>query len=68
MLKFTERTENGIFGNIITLGNGVKLYPEDWNGEVYTVNGKSYKPIQEADVIDDDGEVLQWKTIGFEEV
>lgn len=72
MLKFTERTENGTFGNIITLENGVELFPNEWNGEEYIVkeNGEDrcFKPVQEPDVVDDNGEVLQWKTIGFEEV
>lgn len=68
MLKFTERTEDGVFGEIITLENGVELFPDEWNGEVYTSNGKSYKPVQEPDVIDDSGDVLQWKIVGYEEI
>lgn len=71
MLKFTERQETGVFGDIIVLENGVELFPDEWNGEVYTMkeDGKerTFKPVQEPDVIDDDGEVLQWKIIGYEE-
>lgn len=67
-MSFTERIEDGVFGVIITLENGVELYPDAWNGEVYNVDGKMYKPVQEPDEIDDDGEVLQYKTIGYEEL
>ena len=72
MLKFTERIESGVFGTIYTLENGVELFPNEWNGEVYIVkeNGmeRSFKPVQEPISFDDDGEVLQWEIIGFEEV
>ena len=72
MLKFTERAENGVFGNIITLENGIDLFPDEWNGEVYTVNENGreriFKPIQEPISFDDDGEPDQWETIGFEEI
>lgn len=27
----------------------------------------TYGPVQEPDEVDDDGEVLQWKTTGYEE-
>ena len=72
MLKFTERKENGVFGDIITLENGIELFPEEWNGEVYTVkeNGRerTFKPVYEPISFDDDGEPEQWETIGFEEI
>lgn len=67
MMNFTEKTVNGVFGSVVVLENGVELYPDDWNGEVFTVDGKSYKPVVEPDELDD-GEVLQWKTVGYEEV
>lgn len=28
---------------------------------------RTYRPVQEPDEVDDDGEVLQWKTTGYEE-
>ena len=72
MLKFTERAENGIFGNIITLENGIELSQNEWNGEFYTVkeNGRerTFNPIQEPISFDDDGEPDQWEIIGFEEI
>ena len=72
MLKFKEHTENGIFGDIITLENGIEIFPEEWNGEVYTVkeNGRerTFKPIQEPISFDDDGEPDQWEIMGFEEI
>ena len=72
MLKFTERKENGVSGDIITLENGIELFPEDWNGEVYTVkeNGRerTFKPVYEPISFDDDGEPEQWGIIGYEEI
>ena len=72
MLAFTERKENGVFGNIITLENGIELFPEEWNGEVYTVkeNGRerTFKPVYEPTSFDDYGEPEQWETIGYEEI
>ena len=72
MLKFTERSEDGIFGNVITLENEIELFPDEWNGEVYTVNEngreRTFKPIQEPISFDDDGEPDQWEIIGFEEI
>ena len=72
MLKFTERKESGVFGDIITLENGIELFPEDWNGEVYTVkeNGRerTFKPVYEPISFDDDGEPEQWGIIGYEEI
>ena len=72
MLKFIEHAENGIFGNVITLENGIELFPDECNGEVYTVkdNGRerTFKPIQEPISFDDNGEPEQWETIGFEEI
>lgn len=49
------------------------LINEEWNGEVYTIKDtenteRSYRPVEEPDVVDDDGEVLQWKIVGFEEI
>ena len=72
MLKYKVHTENGIFRDIITLENGIELFPEEWNGEVYTVkeNGRerTFKPIQEPISFDDDGEPYHWEIIGFEEI
>ena len=56
----------------VFLDNGVVLTEDEWNGEVYTVleneKERTFKPVQEPDVTDDDGEVLQWKTTGYEEL
>lgn len=56
----------------VFLDNGFVLTDDEWNGEVYTLleNGKerTFKPVHEPDVTDDDGEVLQWKIIGYEEL
>lgn len=57
----------------VYLENGVVLINEEWNGEVYTIKDtenteRSYRPVEEPDVMDDDGEVLQWKIVGFEEI
>ena len=73
MLNFIEKRVEGVNDFIIELDNGVELFESDWNGEVYILKDKtgrerSYRPVEEPDVIDDDGEVLQWKIIGFEEV
>ena len=72
MLKFTERKENGVFGDVITLENGVELFPEEWNGEVYTVKEncreRTFKPVYEPISFDDDGEPEQWEIIGYEEI
>ena len=51
----------------VYLENGVVLIDKEWNGEVYTVKDeegkeRTYRPVQEPDEVDDDGEVLQWKT------
>lgn len=48
------------------------LIDKEWNGEVYTVKDeegkeRTYRPVQEPDEVDDDGEVLQWKTTDYEE-
>lgn len=56
----------------VYLENGVVLIDREWNGEVYTAKDaegkeRTYRPVQEPDVLDDDGEVLQWKTVGYEE-
>lgn len=56
----------------VYLENGVVLIDKEWNGEVYTAKDtegkeRTYRPVQEPDVLDDDGEVLQWKTVGYEE-
>ena len=56
----------------VFLDNGVVLTDDEWDGEAYTVSegGKerTFKPVQEPDVTDEDGEVLQWKIIGYEEL
>ena len=48
------------------LEDGTILCRSEWNGEAYNVNGALYTPIQEPDVYDEDGTVLQYKIIGFE--
>lgn len=72
MLKFTERMESGVTGEIYTLENGFELFPNDWNGEAYTVkdNGieRSFKPVEAPISFDEDGEPFQYELIGFEEV
>lgn len=72
MLKFTERREEGVFEDIITLENGIELFPEDWNGELYTVkeNGRerTFKPVEMPISFDEDGEPDQWGIIGYEEI
>lgn len=72
MLKFTERTEAGVFGDVIVLETGIELFPNEWNGEVYTVRGtgveRTFKPVYEPISFDDDGEPEQWEIVGFEEV
>lgn len=68
MLSYTERTECGVFGEIIVLENGIELFPDEWNGEVYTTNGKTYKPVQKPISYDDNGEPEQWEIIGYEEI
>ena len=72
MLKFTERLEEGICGTVVTLENGIELYPNEWNGEVYVVNGKGvervFKSIQMPISFDDGGVPDQWECIGFEEI
>lgn len=55
------------------LENGVVLLNNEWNGESYTVkdeNGaeKRYRPVEEPTETDEDGEVVQWDIVGYEEV
>lgn len=45
MLKFTERREEGVSGDIVILENGVELYPNEWNGEVYVVKEDGKEPL-----------------------
>lgn len=57
----------------VYLENGVILIEQEWNGEVYTVKDKdgkerTFRPVQEPDEVDDDGEVLFWKITGYEEL
>ncbi len=54
------------------LENGVVLTESEWNGEVYTVedeNGgeRRYRPVEEPAETDEDGEVVQWDIVGYEE-
>lgn len=51
----------------VYLDNGVILTEYEWNGDVYTIGIREYKPVQVPDVTGEDGEVLQWKIIGYEE-
>jgi hypothetical protein len=48
--------------NEITKKEFEERYPE-----VSTYGLEAYRPVQEPDEVDDDGEVLQWKTTGYEE-
>lgn len=55
------------------LENGTVLLNSEWNGENYTVkdeNGaeKRYRPVEQPSETDEDGEVLQYDVIGYEEV
>lgn len=55
------------------LENGVVLTESEWNGESYTVkdeNGaeKRYRPVEEPTETDENGEVLQYDVVGYEEV
>lgn len=72
MLKFETRNEVGVFGDIITLENGIELFPNEWNGEVYTVKEtgteRTFKPVYEPISFDEDGEPEQWEVVGFEEI
>ncbi len=56
----------------VYLENGVVLIDNEWNGETYTVkeDGKerTFRPVQEPDDVDEDGEVLSWTTTGYEEM
>lgn len=65
-LQFTERREEGVFGDIIVLENGIELFPDEWNGEEYTVKvdgvEKSYRPVQKYDA-----EYDQYDTVGYRE-
>ena len=70
--KFPEVSTYGLEAYMtVYLENGVVLIDKEWNGEVYTVkeDGKerTFRPVQEPDEVDEDGEVLQWKTVGYEE-
>lgn len=44
------------------LEDGTLLHEREWNGEVYIVDGKNYKPVHEYDEEHD-----MYNTIGFEE-
>lgn len=82
VVKITGTLQN-MYGDFVKVEyNGVKytveprkldiLIDKEWNGEVYTVKDeegkeRTYRPVQEPDEVDDDGEVLQWKTTGYEE-
>ena len=50
----------------VYLENGVILIDTEWNGEFYNVEGLHFTPIEEPDVIEENGDVLQWKIIGYE--
>lgn len=55
----------------VYLDNGIILIDGEWNGEVYTVKEdgreRTFRPIQEPDGVDENGEVIDWKTVGYEE-
>lgn len=55
------------------LENGVVLAESEWNGESYTVKDKKgvekrYRPVEQPSETDEDGEVVQWDIVGYEEV
>lgn len=55
------------------LENGTVLLNSEWNGESYTIkdeNGaeKRYRPVEKPTETDEDGEVVQWDIVGYEEV
>ena len=62
IISFTERKEEGV-GDVIVLENGVELYPNEWNGEIYSTDEGDFKPVVKWDFEADQG-----TTIGFEEV
>lgn len=57
----------------VYLENGGILTDKEWNGENYTVKDnrgvkKRYRPVEKPAETDEDGEVLQWDIVGYEEV
>lgn len=56
----------------VYLEDGAILTDREWNGEAYigVVNaaGKKldYRPVQDPTEFDEDGEPMQWETIGYE--
>ena len=55
------------------LENGTVLLNSEWNGESYTIkdeNGaeKRYRSVEKPTETDEDGEVVQWDIVGYEEV
>lgn len=54
------------------LENGIALLNSEWNGESYTINEnggeRGYRPVEKPTETDEDGEVLQYDVIGYEEV
>lgn len=70
--KFTDVSTYGLEAySPVYLENGVVLTDKEWNGEVYTVKEdkkeRTFIPVQEPEEVDEDGEVLWWKTVGYEE-
>ena len=64
VMDFTERNETGVFGDIIVLEDETELYPNEWNGEIFIVNGKDYRPVYKADEDNSDN----YETVGYVEV
>ena len=60
--NFIERKEEGVV-DVIVLENGVELYPNEWNGEIYSTDEGDFKPVVKWDFEADQGTI-----IGFEEV
>lgn len=56
----------------VYLEDGAILINREWNGEDYcgVVNASgekhNYRPVQEPTEFDEDGEPMQWETLGYE--
>lgn len=59
--RFPETSTYRLGTTAVYLDDGAVLTDEDWNGEVYTVDNKMYKP-----VVAWDDEADQGTTIGYE--
>lgn len=54
--------------DIDALGEWMEVYGMDsWNGEVFDIDdGYSLRPIQKAVDFEDNGDPIQWETVGYE--